>query len=124
MGGTWKVGTYECVQAESVSRFLAGKQTSYQTLSASPQTEIGLWPWFDPCQAGPSPHVTPQRQAAFTVIYLTAWRGGRSGPEEEGEGLCEAEERQAEREGIMSVSELAWLTQRKTAVCVTNDLFE
>lgn len=23
MGGTWKVGTYECVQAESVSRFLA-----------------------------------------------------------------------------------------------------
>lgn len=57
------------------------------------------------------------------MIYLAAWRGGRSGPEEE-EGLCEAEERQAEREVIMSVSELAWLTQRKTAVCVTNDLFE
>lgn len=33
-------------------------------------------------------------------------------------------ERERKREGIMSVSKLARLTQRKTAVCVTNDLFQ
>lgn len=76
---------------------------------------------------------TPEREAAFTVMYGTAQcaaareRGGQGFKREK---VCVRRrkgtetERKGEREGIMSMSKLAWLTQRKTAVCVTNDLFQ
>lgn len=57
-------------------------------------TEIGLWPCFDPCPAGPSPRAPlPKREATFTVMYCTAQcaasgERGRSGFKTR-ESLCE-----------------------------------
>lgn len=123
-----RVRTYKQVQADGFTGLSAEKQTSDLIVSHH-WAKIDLWPWFNPCPRRPSPQA-PLRErqllqwciARHSVQHLG--NEGGQGLKRERESVWGRGRRDRERKGIMSVSKLAWLTQRKTAVCVTNDLFQ
>lgn len=129
---TEEVGTHRRVRAVGFSRLFAGKTDLWSGLGFA---VFGQRLVCDPASA-PAQQDRHPRRPCPRERQLLQWCIARPSVQrlgkEEGQGLkpekvcVRGEEREIEREkeGIMSVSKLAWLTQRKTAVCVTNDLFQ
>lgn len=101
--GTRKVGTYNCVELSDAAGSRGDGRPLIRLRVSHLWIQTGLWPWFDPCpvQGRAFTAGTPQREAAFTVMYCTVQcaaateRGGQGFKREK---ICVRRKKGTERE--------------------------
>lgn len=113
----WKVGTDQHLLAARFSMLLHGSTCSVEETGPLIESVIGQWTWLNPVTyttfvlGNPPPQREHSQRWRCTAQCVGA-AGSEGGHEEE---LCVLEWKMLDREVIMSVSKLAWLTHRKAA---------